>query len=241
MPERTRPSFPPLGDESRFDAIVHRGRLLRRRRRAGVSAGAGSAVAAAVVAVVLLTGTSPSGGDPVIADRDDVPAESTTTTTEPAPPSTGLQVEIVSADEHGIEVTVDDPARPVARPEDEPAKQCVALQILDENGNVVAEGYPCADPAVPGGTATSELTWIPPGGAQIGCAAIAVRVDAVERTTEPASSTFEIAPPDDLPVGTYSVEVTALSGIGDGCPGTTDGTTEQENEQPADPAELTIP
>jgi len=262
MSDHRPPSFPPLGDDSRFEAIVTRGRALRRRRQLGVGAGAGGAMVALVLVAVLVTAGAPaSSGDPVFADQDDTTASSTTTVSTTTTPDSSettavagaeaLQAQVEVADGAGagaaapLTVTVEDPARPVAQPDDEPAHLCVSVSISDASGRTAANGHACTTGDSPTGeTVMVELTRIEPGGVELlPCAAGAVRLDeAVERSTEPASAAFDLVPPVDLPSGTYSVEVTAVSGIGDGCPGpSADGSTEQETEIPAEPVEFTVP
>ena len=81
MPERGAHSYPPVGDPDRLDAIVRRGRSLRRRRQLG-AAGAGAGGALAVVAVaVLVVGGGSDMPDQMVAD--DPTTSSTTRSGEP--------------------------------------------------------------------------------------------------------------------------------------------------------------
>ena len=76
-PVADRRKFPSLDDPTRFDAIVGRGRALRRRRQLGVGAGAGGGVAAVALAVVMVTGSGGAGDrlqHDIVADDDKVEA-----------------------------------------------------------------------------------------------------------------------------------------------------------------------
>ena len=223
MAERGSHQYPPVGDTDRLDAILRRGRSLRRRRQLGVGAG-GTMAAVAVVAVLLTAWPAGSSTDSMIADED-----TSTTTTVDTPAVESMQVTIDTSATPAT-VLVEDPAQPVPLASDVPAEQCVLVTLYREDGSAAAEGTACkvgADELT-----LVEPTYIPPGGAQIGCAAIAVRIDPGERATTADSSRFELALPDELPPGTYRVEVQASSGIGDRCP-TTDSPNEVENQAEA--------
>jgi hypothetical protein len=224
MAERGSHQYPPVGDTDRLDAILRRGRSLRRRRQLGVGAG-GTMAAVAVVAVLVTAWPAGSSTDGGLADD---PTTTIAPTTTLAPTIETMQVTI-DASATPIEVTVEDPAQPVPLASDVPAEQCVLVTLYRADGSAAAEGTACkvgADETV------VELTFIPPGGPQIGCAAIAVRIDPSERATTADSSRFELALPDELPSGTYRVEVQASSGIGDRCP-TIDSPDEDENQAQA--------
>lgn len=256
MADRTNPTYPPVGDDERFDAIVSRGRHLRRRRQLGLgAAGAGGAVAAAVLAVVVFTALPSSGGDPVIADQDDTATTTTvttTTTTTAAPTTDGTTIQI-DADQRPVRVVVADPVQPVATGTDPPAHQCVVATLTDAAGAPVGEATACRDATEPDAPVQVTLTpigaggaqidpggaQVDPGGAQIGCAATAERLDPVERTTVPATSTFLVGPPASLAAGTYTLTVEAVSGIGDGCPGPSSPES-NEDEHEAVPATATV-
>jgi hypothetical protein len=244
MTERPSHSYPPVGDESRFTAIVSRGRMIRRRRQMGVGAGAGGAIAVTALAVVLVTGMStPSEDRGVVAGRDDSTAPTTeTTTTVPAAPD-GITV-LLDTDVVPIRVVVTDPAQPVATAEDEPAQQCVLATLNDAGGAAVAEGWGChtgSDQVGSGGATTVSLSPLGPTQPQIGCASTLTRSDPVERSTASVSSTFDLEPPAALASGTYELTVQAVSGIGDGCPGTAEGSSEAENEAPPTSDTVSIP
>ena len=241
-------SYPPVGDPDRLDAILRRGRFLRRRRQMTIGAGAGSAMAATVAAVVLLTGL-PGGGsdDGLVADQpattttvaptstettvDEDDTSSTTTTTSPD----GLSVD-VDATSTPVAVRVDDPAQPVfvtGRPE---AHQCLLVTVRDGAGAPVAEGRGCHfanDPT------TVVQVLLPQDQAFIGCAAVAERPAPDEVTTAAASSEFRVELPVDLAAGTYDLEVQAASGIGDGCPGPT--VPDEHENSGTTTAELVVP
>ena len=221
MAERRK--FPSLDDPTRFDAIVGRGRALRRRRQLGVGAGAGGGVAAVALAVVMVTGSGGTGDRiqrDIVADDDKVEAVETTTTTTttvaPAPPPTEF---VAAVRTEGDQITVEliDPAQPAS----EEARQCVLVTLEGAAG--ATEAYSCDDvPAVDGVTPVDLPNT---DGVLIGCAGQTLNPEGlppVEYETELASTTFSMKVPSDLAPGEYTVRVDATSGIGDGCAGTGD-------------------
>jgi hypothetical protein len=239
--DRATTTYPPLGDDARYDAILARGRVLRRRRRAGVGlAGAGGAMAAAALVVVLFAATGPSDGDSVVADQD------VTTTVAP---STDTTAEILGG-KLPVQVVVEDPIQPVAAEGDAPAQQCIMATLTDPSGVAVAEGFVCRSSVQNEPTTVDALlTSIPPDGAQIGCGAAALSRDpdtpatsSAPQKATPATSTFRVEPPAGLEAGTYTLRIEATSGIGDGCPGpSSPGSTEDEHQADARTAEVVIP
>jgi hypothetical protein len=220
MAERGPHQYPPVGDTDRLDAILRRGRFLRRRRQLGVGAG-GTMAAVAVVAVLITAWPAGSSTDSMIADED----TSTTTTTEPTttasttvdtPAPDGMQVTI-DASGSTIHVSVVDPEQPVPLPTDDPARQCVLVGVTDGDGQPVAEGWECDA----GTTAPTPLQLTPagPADATIICPAQTTRVDPAERQTGYAESAFEVGLPAGLAPGSYELTVEAASGLGDGCAG----------------------
>jgi hypothetical protein len=146
-------------------------------------------------------------------------------------------------------IRVDDPAQP----DGEGTQQCVWVRVLDPSGSgvAVAEGTQCA----PGlsGDGNAELALVPttssesgtgpdaevgPGPdlgqgtpVEIGCAAVLVNPapeDVNSAAVRPGVTTFTLSAPELAP-GAYTVEVFAVSGIGDGCPAEQEG-LERENE-----------
>lgn len=242
MADRSTHTYPPLGDDARYDAIVSRGRTLRRRRRAGVGlAGASGVMAATVVVVVLFAATGTSGGEPTIADQGRTSTTtSTTVTTVPASDATTIQV---LGDQLPAEVLVTDPAQPVPTGADEPAHQCILATLTDGTGASVGEAWACAQ-AADSDERSNEVPvpLVAPNGPQIGCAASAMRLDPVERATTSDTSTFRVDPPAGLAPGTYSLHIEAVSGIGDGCPGpSTPGSSEAENQAAPATAQVSVP
>lgn len=257
MAERGTRSYPPVGDPDRLDSILQRGRSLRRRRQLVASgAGAGGALAVALVAVLVLGG---SGGDPddaqVVADDD------TTTTTAPTTSTTvaadpGMTVELLDGP---ARIRVEDPAQP----DGDGTQQCLWVRVLDPSGSgvAIAEGTQCAPGLSGGGSAALALVpttssesgtgpdaEVGPGPdlgqgtpVEVGCAAAVTRpaTEAVNGTaTRPGTTTFTLSAPELAP-GAYTVEVVAVSGIGDGCPPEQEG-LERENEAEAT-GTLTLP
>lgn len=202
-------SFPPPDQaDARFDAVVRRGRALRRRRQIGAGAGAGGVLALAAVAVIVATGGS--GGDPDSGVVADSPTTTTTTTTTTLPPA-DPQITLEQVDGVIVVGVSDDDA---AGTSSIPARQCVTLRLVDGEGPAVSEATGCTDEVA----ADAIRVLYPSGGVEIGCAATVVNGPGAEPVVEtPLSSTFRFQPDASVPVGDYTVEVTAVSGIGDGC------------------------
>lgn len=229
MAERRK--FPSLDDPARFDAIVGRGRSLRRRRQLGVGAGAGGGVAAVALAVVMVTG---SGGSAdrlqrnIVADDDKVEAvETTTTTTTTAPPELPSEF-VVDLTTEGDEITIEliDPAQPVA----DDSRQCVMV-TLDGGAAGATEVWACDEAPPVDGVTTVDLPNTE--STLVGCPAAINRDPApIGDETRTKSTTFSMKVPADLAPGEYSVTVSATSGVGDGCAGTGD---EAEPGAPAAP------
>ena len=232
MSSRHPHSFPPLGDGSRFDVIVSRGRALRRRRQIGAGAGAGSALAATALAVVLLAGVPTPKDDMIVADENTTASTitttttiATTTTTTTALSSTTMTVRVdPGADSARIVVT--DPAQPMPTAQDAPAQQCVLATLSDSDGRVVAEESACTDLNDPEAVVVLPLRNTDP---QIDCGSSVERIDPIERATRSASTTFELTPPPTLTAGGYELTIAATSGIGDGCANPTPDPYEAEN------------
>lgn len=220
MPERPVRNYPPVGSDDRFDQIVRRGRSLRRRRQLGVGAGAGGALAAVALAVVLVTGGSDSPDQPLVADAPDTD-DTTTTTTTTAPPTDPDEMTVTVVEVDGsTRIVVEDPEQP----QGELAQQCVLVTLHDsdeaEGGPAVAEGYTCDD--LPPGEAGVPLPVFLTGGVEIGCASsMTNEPPAADRPTAAVTTTFAVDV-GAVPAGEYRMEVSATSGIGDGCAGTGD-------------------
>ena len=210
---RPTPSFPPPTEPTaRYDAVVRRGHQLRRRQRLVRGAGAGGAALALVLVVVLVAGAVGGTDDQTVANGPTTSTSSTTTTADP----TAMSV-VVMADARAVAVTVDDPVQPA----DPSSQVCVHVRLAVDGGSGVAAavGDVCWRPEVPGDTmSTLQLA----NGVEIGCPAVVERDDGAPPTTPPATRrvhhTFSFDVPRDLAAGRYVAEVTAVSGIGDGCP-----------------------
>lgn len=239
MRDRGLHSYPPVGDPNRLDAIVQRGRSLQRRRQYGAAgAGAGGALAVVLVAVLVFGGSSggrSSDNDQLLADDGTTTTVETTTTTTTAP-APEMTVELVQGPP--AQIVVDDPAQPVG----EGTQQCLTVAAYEpdttpaDGALPVAEGTVCAPGLSTDGQADLALvpstsseagpgvdlggTPDPSGGrTEINCAASVVQPapDAVASTeTRPGRTAFTISAPDLAP-GQYRMEVSAVSGIGDGC------------------------
>jgi hypothetical protein len=233
--------FPPTSDpDARYDAVVRRGRELRRRRRLATTAGAGGGIAAGILALALIAGslTGNGGGDELATTATDGSAEVAPTVLSPSEATgdpTGLsrsegapaevptvaiegddmQVGAPRVDGDVLTVVVVDPAQPL----DVRSRICVLVTMTSTDGQPGAEGTACT--AGPGdGEADGGLGRIDPvlGGAQVGCAAV-LRPDPIATgPTERATASFRLRLPADLPPGEWAVTTNAVSGIGDGCP-----------------------
>lgn len=233
MPERGAHSYPPVGDPDRLDAIVRRGRSLRRRRQLGAAgAGAGGALAVVAVAVLVVGGGSGTPDQMVADDPTTSSTTTTTTTTVPTAPAT-MTVELLAGPP--LQVRVDDPAQPLG----DGTQQCLLASAYDPaaagGALPVAQGWNCARGTSDDGQADVVLESTTDIGAgadqgagvgpdlgtgsqvEIGCPA-AIYNEPVDSTgTQPGATTFSISAPS-LPAGQYRVRVEAVSGIGDGCP-----------------------
>lgn len=237
MAERGARPYPPVGDPDRLESILQRGHSLRRRRQWG-AAGAGAGGVAVVVAVAVFAMGGGQTEKQLVADDGTTTSTSTTelstTTTELATPSTEMTVAVLGGSP--AEIRIDDPEQPVG----EGTQQCVLVTLYpqappsDGSPVTVAEGTACA----PGlsGNGMTDVALVPTTSSEsgvpveIGCAATAVRPspDAVTSTeTAPGSTIFRVSAPD-VPAGTYRAEISAASGVGDGCP-PADATYEREH------------
>lgn len=220
-------SYPPVGDPDRFDRIVSRGRSMRRRRQAVTGLGTAGILSVVAVGVLALTGTD-GGPTGVIADDntiDPVPTTESTTTTEPAPVFDEMTVTVEPGADRTT-IVVFDPEQIAV----DDAMQCVVVTITDDAGDEVANGHGCN--AGPGDQAPTDVTVdvVVPELAISACAPFVTRADPDEPTptaTRRATSTFAFDTPE-LEPGAYTVAVAAVSGRGDGCPGTSDESTEIE-------------
>ncbi len=220
MSERNSQSFPPVGDPDRLDAIVRRGRSLRRRRQLG-AAGAGlGGTLAVVLAVTLALGSGGGSTDPDIVADDPTSSTTTTTTTLPPMPST-LTVTVESGSPATIVVA--DPAQPAGST----TTQCVTVTLYGpttDTGDPAAapfagEGTACAPGSSLNGTGVVDIRPAGPQLVQIGCAAVVKSpppADVASDAVAPGRTTFRLSAPD-LAAGEYTVDASAVSGLGDGC------------------------
>jgi hypothetical protein len=203
------PSFPPPEDAAaRYDAVLRRGRSLRRRHQVAVGAGTGGLLALVLLAVVVVSAGRGGGkDDQVVTDPRPTTTTSTTTTTTTKP----TFAVTATATATKITVTVTDPAFPVAAG----ARQCVYVRVAPSGPSGVAttEGTGCA------GAGEADITTdLTPIEAEIGCAGVAVNGPAPTPTAaEPLTHTFTFNLPTGLQPGKYEAEATGVSGIGDGC------------------------
>lgn len=183
-----------------------------------IAVAVGLVVAVAVVAI-RSDGTETTNGNEVAASlRTDVhPA----TDTVSSPVRRGdVNVAVAPEGTGGrLTLTVADPATPGAA--GSTARHCVLVTVTGANGSV--EGYGCHD-ATDG--STSNIALSAPGRPSVGCAATASRSPRSATGTADTSSTFTLEPGFALGPGTYSVDVTATTGLGDGCAPADDGGAE---------------
>ncbi len=231
MADRRSPSYPPVGDDDRFDRIVARGQSLKRRRQLTRVAGAGGAfaVVALVAAMAVSLGSAPDA-DPV---ADDPPVVSTPTTTSTTLPDK-LTIEVVP-DVSPLQIEVTDPEQPVG----EGTRQCLGISVYEskaaaENGAFAThEGWDCGTgdggaAAIPlrvteidseptdVGVDLGEGVAVGPGSiANVGPCSVSFERIEVQATRERlGETTFTVT---DLPAGSHWVVLSAVSGIGDGC------------------------
>ncbi len=209
MADRRPPSYPPVGDDDRFDRIVARGQSLKRRRQLTRVAGAGGAfaVVALVAAMAVSLGSSP--------DTEPVAEEPTTTTT-----SLPDELTIISLDGPPPQFLVIDPEQPVG----EVTQQCLGVSVYEgesaaERPELASyEGWACG-PGDRGAAPIRLRVAAPKGdpnlGANVGpCAVTISNAVPVTSGTKVGETTFTVT---DLPPGSYQLELSAVSGIGDGC------------------------
>lgn len=192
-------------DSARYDAVVRRGRALRRRRRLG-TAGAGVLGCVALLAI----------GVAVLGTGDDHDSAVTAGPTAVAPSSTVPRTFTVSArqsDEDGATALVVD-ARDPSQPDSPDAVLCVLVRVGPTGRAAVAEGRACA---VPGESGTVTVPLAPSGGVEIGCAGSASPTTVPPTATRDVSANFRFEVAGGFPAGGHPVKVTAVSGVGDGC------------------------
>jgi len=211
---------PPSRPDARFDAIVDRGRSIRRKdrmRRALVTAGT-----AALVLLVIGVGV-------IGATRGDRRVDPVTPPT--TAPSTEMEV-TATAEHDAVVVDVDDPRAAAG----DGTGACVLVRIQPDGEARVApsEAYACWNPTV-GSDAT--VVAMSPATAEVGCATTLERDPTDDRsaTTEASGTapgtaappsgptgelhhTFRFTLPTGLPAGTYVAEVQGTTGPGEPCP-----------------------
>ncbi|HNJ68501.1 MAG TPA: hypothetical protein PKX97_04520 [Microthrixaceae bacterium] len=216
---------PPSRPDARFDAIVDRGRSIRRRdrmRRALVTAGT-------VALVLLVIGVGVIGA--TRGERRVDPVTPPTTA-----PSTEMEV-TATAEHDAVVVDVDDPRAAAG----DRTGACVLVRIQPEEPARVAtsEAYACWNPTL--GSAATVVA-MSPATAEVGCATTLERDPAddgsptteasgngpsgnVPGTAAPPSGptgelhhTFRFTLPTGLPAGTYVAEVQGSTGPGEPCP-----------------------
>lgn len=216
---------PPSRPDARFDAIVDRGRSIRRKdrmRRALVTAGT-------VALVLLVIGVGVIGA--TRGDRRVDPVTPPTTA-----PSTEMEV-TATAEDDAVVVDVDDPRAAAG----DGTGACVLIRIQPDGKARVAisEAYACWNPTL--GSAATVVA-MSPATAEVGCATTLERdpTDDGSATTEPSGTgpsgngpgtaappsgptgelhhTFRFTLPTGLPAGTYVAEVQGTTGPGEPCP-----------------------
>lgn len=211
----SRRSFPPPEDAAaRYDAVLRRGRNLRRRRQLATGAGAGGAMLAMGLAVVLLVGNSEGAQPDVVADEPTttVPKEMTVSSSYDQA-SKVLTVEVVNPEmiDTGM------------------GRQCVTVLVRPaDTSETVGGATDC------GNTEGVDVPFrLEPN---IGCAAWQERSPTTSTVTRPRDDVFRFDL-GALPTGDYVAEIAAVSGSGDGCGDTEPGVDEAR----ADSEVLTVP
>ena len=216
---------PPSRPDARFDAIVDRGRSIRRKdrmRRALVTAGT-------VALVLLVIGVGVIG-----ATRGDRRVDPVAPTTTEA--STEMEV-AATVEDDAVVVDVDDPRAAAG----DSTGACVLVRIQPDGRAHVAisEAYACWNPTL--GSAATVVA-MSPATAEVGCATTLERDPAddgsptteasgtdpsgnVPGTAAPPSGptgelhhTFRFTLPTGLTAGTYVAEVQGATGPGEPCP-----------------------
>lgn len=234
---RASEHYPPVGAPDRYDMIVQRGRALRRRRQYTLGAGAGGTVVALALAVAFVTGVGNSN-DVVRSElADDGPTTESTTTTVIALE----QIAVVIDDGNDpAPIVLTDPEFPVILD----AQQCAQITLRDaETGLAVAEGRGCRYADATSNVGHVDVPLRAANGVEIGCATTETRVDEAalaEYTTAEVSTSYSYTIEESLPSGEYELEVSATSGLGDGCAGSEAGTTEVEESAEAS-AQIELP
>ena len=236
MPKNTLPSYPAAGDEARFDAIVQQGRSIRRGRTTKRAATIGSVgVMVAAIAIFALIDTSvPSQASQVVANSAEIETPTVPEAEIAESGSLSLRIEQAAA---GVEIGLNDSAAAVAVAGEPPAQQCVTVTVRapgsGATGVVLAEGFICTG----GSQAASAVVQVPLtaaiDGVQVGCAATAVRTDVAPDLSEPLGSTFSVSLPIGMSPGKYQITAEAVSGLGDGCAGSAEGSSESEHSTAA--------
>lgn len=175
----------------------------------------GAVAAGVILAVVIVAGTSgdqSDGSDGDVGDTSRAADESGRAPASTATPRGDVTVTATpSGPAGGITVTVADPATPGAT--GTTAQHCVLVTYTGPSGTADAHGCHDAD-----ADATSDLELGPPGEAIIGCAATTSRSPQVADTATDTTGEFAVRTGGGLDPGTYEVTVTAVVGLGDGCP-----------------------
>lgn len=229
MADRRPPSYPPVGDDARYDRIVARGRSLQRRRQLTRVAGAGGALAVVALVAAMAVSVGSTSDDAVVADTPTTAAP--TTTVEPAPEQGSLSIDVPDASP--LQIVVTDLAQPVGPG----TQQCLNISVYQseaamQNGALAThEGSECEKES--GGARRVELPVVAEGSATEGggvdlgegtsvdgtnvgpCASQISNIEPETSGTSVGETTFVVT---DLPSGSYWVELSAVSGIGDGCP-----------------------
>lgn len=195
----------PARDEAaRYEAVVRRGRALRRRRRLG-TAGASVVGCAALLAMAFaVLGTG--GTDPSVTAGPTEGAPGSTT-----PPAFGVSARQETGTGTGALVVE---ARDPSQPDSPDAVLCVLVRVGPTGQAAVAEGRACA---FPGESSTVTVPLAPSGGVEIGCAGSASPAAPLPTATRDVSATFRFDVGGGFPAGEYPVKVSAVSGVGDGC------------------------
>lgn len=219
MADRRPPSYPPVGDDARYDRIVARGRSLRRRRQLTGVAGAGGALA--VVALVATMAVS-LGSDPS-SDAEETFAEPPTTSTTTTTLPDELTIDVLDASP--LQIVVTDPEQPVGVGVEE-SEQCLGVVVyadeatMDSGGFATHEGWACGKGDGDAAAVPLRVTEIDPtapelGGANVGPCGVTISNSEPETSgTALGKTTFTLT---TLPAGSHWVELSVVSGIGDGC------------------------
>jgi len=193
------------------------------------------AVALGIGMFALVETSQPAQTSQVFADTAEVEVPQPLT---PAVGESGALSLSIEQTPDGVAITVKDSAAAVAVAGEPPAKQCVTVTVRaagsGATGVVLAEGFGCNENSLAQTAVTPVVLTAVIDGVQIGCAATATRApDVTQELSEPLNSTFTVGLPVGMDPGEVQITAEAVSGVGDGCTGSSEGSSESQHSAAA--------